>query len=282
MSATLERIFGEPKRPPLLVEADETYRLNSRIYLGSHALNTFRECPLKYHREVSGLVKRSSESESLITGRAMHALLCEGQDAFDQFFIVGGPVNPKTNNHYGRDTKAFEQWLAEQQANGETRTYLTDKQHEEILGMVEGIKRHEQAREIFSNPDAQAEGVARGLYCGRQCQVRIDWFDGFVTDLKTCDDLGQFERYQARAFGYLHQVSFYSEVLHITHGRLYRPRIVAVEKKEPFRCCVWTVTDAVFEAACRDNEAAIRELIECEKTGHWPTRYEGVRSFDYL
>ena len=58
-------------------------------------------------------------------------------------------------------------------------------------------------------------------------------------DLKTCDDLTWFEA-DARKLGYLHQMAFYRAVLaQVLDGLLVPVHIIAVEKKEPFRCGVW-------------------------------------------
>ena len=58
--------------------------------------------------------------------------------------------------------------------------------------------------------------------------------------------------------------------------------IIAVEKKEPFRCGVWRITDPALEMARRENEAAIRRLLSCQKSGDWPTGYEEIRLLDVL
>ena len=53
--------------------------------------------------------------------------------------------------------------------------------------------------------------------------------------------------------------------------------IVAVEKREPFRCGVWRVSDDTLAIARKENEAAIRRLIRCRDLGDWPTGYEEIR-----
>jgi hypothetical protein len=58
--------------------------------------------------------------------------------------------------------------------------------------------------------------------------------------------------------------------------------MIAVEKKEPFRCGVWLLSDDALASARRENEAAIERLKQCELTGAWPTGYEERRVFDFL
>ena len=58
--------------------------------------------------------------------------------------------------------------------------------------------------------------------------------------------------------------------------------ILAVEKREPYRCGVWRVGDDVLSIAQRENEDAILRLKRCIAKDHWPTGYESIRTFDYL
>ncbi len=61
------------------------------------------------------------------------------------------------------------------------------------------------------------------------------------------------------------------------NGLLVPVHVVAVEKKEPFRCGVWRISDDTLASATRENEAAIRRLLDCRKRDAWPTGYEDVR-----
>jgi len=139
-------------------------------------------------------------------GRALHTLVLEGRDTFEDRYAVGGPVNPKTGQLYGSNTKAFAQWAAEQ-----GRPVLTLEQFDLIERMAEAVEQHELAQEMLSH--GIPEGVVRAEYCGLPCQVRMDWFDprAGLVELKTCDDLDWFES-DARRYGYVYQVAFYQAV----------------------------------------------------------------------
>jgi len=56
--------------------------------------------------------------------------------------------------------------------------------------------------------------------------------------------------------------------------------LIAVEKKEPFRCGVWRVSDDTLAIARQENEAAIRRLLACRQHDEWPTGYEGIRMLE--
>jgi len=85
-----------------------------------------------------------------------------------------------------------------------------------------------------------------------------------------------------RAFGYLHQVSFYRALVAEASGQILPVHIVAVEKREPFRCGVWQVAPKVLDQAQIENEEAMADLRRCRETGNWFTRFESLRLIDRM
>jgi len=98
-------------------------------------------------------------------------------------------------------------------------------------------------------------------------------------DLKTCDDLTYFEA-DARRYGYAYQVAFYRSVLAEVIKQSVPVHFIAVEKREPFRCGVWRVTEDALDQCARENADAVGRLKECRRLGVWPTGYEGIRVLD--
>ncbi|MCL2349656.1 MAG: PD-(D/E)XK nuclease-like domain-containing protein, partial [Planctomycetaceae bacterium] len=97
-----------------------------------------------------------------------------------------------------------------------------------------------------------------------------------IIDLKTCDDLTWFES-DARRFRYQNQMAFYQCVLDTVIEQLVPVYIIAVEKKEPFRCGVWQVTSETLLTARAENEAAIERLKTAKTSDTWVTGYEDLR-----
>lgn len=146
--------------------------------------------------------------------------------------------------------------------------------------MASGVVMNDEAVALLLY--GRAEGVVRTEYCGTPCQIRIDWLHPHrgIVDFKTCDDLTWFES-DARRYGYHRQVAFYRAVLAQAIGGVLVPvHLIAVEKKEPFRCGVWRVGDDTLVQAQRENEAAIRRLLVCRERDEWPTGYEEIRVLD--
>ena len=83
-----------------------------------------------------GYIGRDPDEDrpAYLLGRALDTLVLEGRQQFDDQFAVGGPINPKTGQPYGANTKAFAEWAA---ACG--KQVLTETQHALIENMAAGV-----------------------------------------------------------------------------------------------------------------------------------------------
>jgi hypothetical protein len=264
-----------PHGDVILREPAETYHALAKQFLSSHQLGEFRRCPLMYRKRKLGLIE-DEDRPAFIVGRALHTLVLEGRDKFEAEYAVGGPVNPKTGELFGSTTKAWAEWAAAQ-----GKPVLTVAQFDLVENMAEGVRANPIAVDLLS--EGVAEGVIRAEYRGVPCQIRMDWFDPYrsLVDLKTCDDLTWFES-DARRYGYIHQMAFYRAIVHVALGIPMPVHLIAVEKKEPFRCGVWQIHQDALAQAQKENEAAIERLKRCVASDTWPTGYEEKRLFDSL
>ena len=53
--------------------------------------------------------------------------------------------------------------------------------------------------------------------------------------------------------------------------------LMAVEKREPYRCGEWKITDERMHQASEEIQAAIRRLHQAMATDVWETGYEELR-----
>ena len=256
----------------LIREPAAVYHARARDHLSSHALADFRRCPLLYRRKRQGLITEPDRS-AYVVGRAAHVLILEGRERYKAEYAVGGPVNPRTGEPFGPTTKAFQKWAARC-----GKAVLGDADAAIVERMAGSVKDHIFARELLA--DGVAEGVVRVDYDGHACQGRLDWLnpieDRGIVDLKTCQDIDGFEA-QVHDFGYAHQLAFYRELVRRACGHALPVHLIAVEKREPFRCGVWKLDDALLEAARIENEQAMAELKRCRDRDTWPTGYESLR-----
>jgi len=251
-------------------EPAEVYHGKAADFLSSHQLLTFMRCPYLYAKRRAGLVQ-DIESPSYFIGRAAHTRILEGQTAYETQYAVGGPLNPATGKPYGNTTKKFLEWQEQQK-----KPVIPFEKAELIEAMNAGVRQNPYACELLEK--GKAEGVVRAVYNDMPCQIRIDWFNPSlgIVDLKTCDDLTWFES-DARRFGYQHQLAFYQNVLDQVTEQLVPVYIIAVEKKEPFRCGVWQIpSESLLMARC-EIEAAMERLKTANANNKFETGYEELR-----
>lgn len=259
----------------LIREPAEVYHAKAKNNVSSHQLAEFRESPLLYRKRQLGLITNVDRPAFQI-GRAAHTLILEGRDAYERQYAIGGPVNSSTGQVFGPKTKAYQEW-----AERTRKPVLTDAQATLIEQLYASVSSHPVASELLS--DGVPEGVVRCDYRGLACQARFDWLNptqGLV-DLKTCDHLRWLQA-DAKTFGYIHQLAFYRSILALQTGELVSVHLVAVEKREPFRCGIWLIDPDVLAIAEQENEAALERLLHCRQTDAWPTGYEEVRVIDSI
>jgi hypothetical protein len=251
------------------------YHAKRDKFLSSHQLAEFRRNPLLFHKKQQGLVQEEDRPAYLI-GQAAHTLVLEGREAYEDRYGFGGPVNPKTGEPFGSRTKAFEEWAAAQ-----GKPVLTHEQMALIENLNAAIYVHEHAAALLA--DGVPEGVIRVDYCGTACQARFDWLSPQrgIVDLKTCDNLDWLQM-DARSYGYVNQLAFYRALAACVTGTVLPVHLIAVEKREPFRCGVWRMGEDVLGIGQKDNEDAIERLKVCREQDHWPTGYEDIRVFDWI
>jgi hypothetical protein len=256
--------------PPFIREPADVYRSKRSQFLTSHQLADFRFCPLYYRRKQAGLIPEVTGEHYLI-GAATHCLTLEGRYEFERQFVVGGPINPKTERPYGRETKAYEAWAAEQ-----GKPCLSDEQFALVCQLASAVKSHLDAADILR--EGVAEGVVRRPLVGVNCQIRCDWFSPHhgLADLKTCHNLDDFED-DCLEYHYVEQMAFYRAVLREATRETCPVILISVEKQEPYRVGTWNIHAVDLDVAETANEEAIRELATCRSRDHWPTRYERRR-----
>jgi len=252
------------------IEPADEYHAKAEQFLSSHQLIDFMRCPYLHARKRAGAIAEKPSTAYLI-GQAAHCRILEGRDAYESQFALGGPINPSTGKPYGTATKKFTEWRDRQ-----GKPVVSHDQVDLVENMAAGVAMNDAAVDLLLC--GRAEGVVRATYCDVPCQIRLDWTHPHhgIVDLKTCDDLTWFES-DSRRYRYHHQMAFYQAVLAQAIGQDVPVRIVAVEKKEPFRCGVWRVSDDTLAIARQENEAAIERWKIARESDRWPTGYEMPR-----
>lgn len=262
-----ERLRACAKREP-----DEVYHANATNYVGSHALATFRDSPRLFANQWKGLTAKPDHSVFAF-GRAFHTMILEGEDVFGERYTVGGPVNPKTGNEYGTDTKAYAEWRAEQ-----AKDCISTNDYAMLLLMRMGVQRNHALPLGIAAYEPTIEHVWRAEIEGVPVQAKIDYLDNQATilDLKSCRSIRAFPE-DAAAYGYAHQLAFYGMVLHACLGGdpfEFSPWLVACEKQDPYRAKGFVVPDEVIRQCVAENREALQRMRQCMDADEWPDHYD--------
>jgi hypothetical protein len=249
-----------------------------------HSLMDFVRNGKEYHARCMGALPPKEETREMFFGNAAHKLILEGREAFDaEYKVADGPVNPRTGAPYGRETKAFSEWAAQQD-----KAIVSTEEAAQILLMEQAVRSHEIAAQLLAQ--GEAETPIMFDWCGLPCQSCLDWINpayasgtrGAIVDLKTTADLDRFV-WQARDFHYIQQLAFYRHAL-VASGRAENADcyIVAVEKPRANgpapRCGVWNIlTDDLAEATDWLMQQ-LNALAEAREADEWRDGYEDLRT----
>lgn len=194
------------------------------------------------------------DAPALRIGSALHALVLEGRDALNRDFAV-------MPDGMSRRTKAGKEWSAEREAEG--RAVLTQAEADTVIACDRAI-RYECptfAKSLGAAPIRERSIFWQDQASGVWCRARPDAYGltedgGTLIDLKTCADLGRFER-QVFESGYDVQLDFYMRGLYATHRDSVhadafdnvRVGILAVETSPPYRTGLyWLSTELLADA----------------------------------
>ena len=78
-------------------------------------------------------------------------------------------MNLKTNEPYGKATKAYADWLSAQ-----TREIVSPKDFGFIVKLQKSVWTHPTASALLDG--GVSEATVRAEYCGVPCQIRMDWY----------------------------------------------------------------------------------------------------------
>lgn len=239
----------------------------------STMLKAFMSSPKGYKRIIDGVAPRVT-TPAMDFGTAVHAAILE-PDTFDDLYVISdGPINPKTNKPYGRETKAFEEW-----ASTQTKAVISSTDNAKLTEIKADFANNPGCVQLMSQ--GVAEQVAFATVINTPCKVRIDWFnpDMGIVDIKTTNNLDRF-RWQFKDLGYGLQLAFYSQVVLQLTDCAVPCYVIALETSEPYRTAALEIPMEYINIQRFFVKSALMRLEECKESGVWPSGWEGIRTFD--
>jgi len=216
-----------------------------------------------------------SDSPALAFGRAFHSWLLE-RETFEKYYIIGGPINPKTGKPYGTGTKTWTEYVAENPG----KEIVSIEDMLTIRHAAEALLHHEDIAPILQDTRGVAEESMawEDPETGIMCQGRIDWHipGCLFLDVKTTRNAHPvvFGK-DAAKYGYFMQAAFYHDGLKILTGASMPAYFLAVEKEEPFAASVHEVDPDEMEYGRGQYRRALIRLFGAQEDGVWMA-YPGV------
>lgn len=233
--------------------------------------------PLMYHWRQT---HPRPDTPSFLLGRAIHCAILE-PDQFDSRYII------RPEKLDGR-TKAGKAWLADVPKDVET---LPAAKGEVIKECTASVLRHPDFDILeCTRREVTATWTDRS---GVKCKGRLDAVGPrHFVDLKSCDDLGRFER-DAAKFLYHGQLAWYLDGAiqsglmtqesdeppdELDEDERFTPMsqayIVAVETSEPYDCGFFRVPEYAIECGRELYRRLLDLWISCRDADVWPGRFQ--------
>lgn len=212
------------------------------------------------------------DTSAFIRGRYTHALALE-PETVERDYCIDGPINESTGKPYGRNTKAFEEW----EADNKGKQIVTRREADEAQGMVEALKAHRLTGPLLSGKGERELSVV--WVCkvsGLLCKARIDLKTEFgsaqaMIDIKSAKDASPhgFSRDAARLHYPMKAAHYLAGARAHGMDRLVF-MWVAVEPTPPHMIGVYYLHPEDINELEARRQLWVKRVAECRKSGEWP------------
>lgn len=265
---------------------ESEYRSDDR--LNFHKLADFKRDPRAFH---DGLYEIREETDAMRFGTAFHAMILEGEDAYNQKVAVfNPPVNPKTGEAYGATTNAYKEAKTSFEVANIGKTIISRQDATLIERLRDEFNFHPVAPSVLGRADwAKSEVSVCGeinLGDGTTFPVkgRIDRYsESGLVDIKTTstldDGTGRDKfRYAIYDYKYILQLAFYQMILIDCYGAPFVPvYILAFEKNPPNRVAVYAITPEVLTKAREVVREWIKDYRYASTRREYPSKFDTIQ-----
>jgi len=196
-------------------------------------------------------------------GRLAHMAVLEPA-RFAQCIVCEGPTNERTGKPYGRDTKAFADWQAENPGKTVVDHWLVT-----MLSRMPV-----QVRDVFVGGASEVSVHHTLAVSNLDVKCRCDYLrDTTITDFKTCDNVDRAE-YEITKWKYWFQLGWYRMVMRDETGKDFNFRFVFAEKKPPYRWRIVNIAVDYQMYADAQVEETLGKILAARDSGNWSDRGE--------
>jgi hypothetical protein len=205
-------------------------------------------------------------------GTAFHTILLEPGQWRER--IAVGPINEKTGESFGRDTKA---WVEAEAANP-GKTFISRKELADVHAMVTEAAANDTVKALrAASPLVEASAVWTDPEFGAVCKGRFDCLIDrpdrvIVADFKSTLDASpeKFGR-DADKFGYVFQMAFYERACKVLFpGKTFVPYLIACESESPYCVATYPIDEDTLAVGRSQVRAKLAQYQQSVKTNTWP------------
>lgn len=246
--------------------------------LSAGRINAFVESPAIYHaRHVLPPTDPNylgdDDTAATRRGSAHHALILEGQEAYEQRHRVWrGGKTVKGLPTMSRNSKDYETFQQDCAADGVSEISIGD--HEAAQNMAAAIWAHDDARALLHESAGANEVTMLFDLLGQPCKARADRIitaADVIIDLKSTMHMTLADVEKAAASNGYHRIAeWYRRGYLETHGRPLRDYLfVSARAARPWLVWVWRFDVEAETVARIEVDYALREIIGRTVTGDW-------------
>lgn len=160
------------------------------------------------------------------------------------------------------------------------REVVCEADYATALAIRDAVHANPDAHELLTGGSAEVTLTWTDPETHLHCKGRLDYLKPeTLTDLKTTRDA------ETRIFGvraarllYHGQLGFYAMGARASGYEAVAVRIIAVESAPPHDVAVFELDDDALYAGEELARDLLRRVADCQQTGQWPGRYEGVQT----
>lgn len=225
-------------------------------------LNGMEKCPAEAKAE------NDIDTPSLLRGRAAHALILEGDAAFEKEFTVAPTCD--------RRTKEGKKIWAMHMADNLGKTVIKEEEYVRIMGMNMAVRSHPTAVELLENGISEQTVIWKDEETGLMCRCRPDRVPSgnypLLVDLKGTKDATNYGFDKAIAtYRYFRQAAMYTEGISKITGDNYEAfALIAVEWDFPHMTDVVMIDPDYLAEGRRQFHELLRLEKQCRENNYWP------------
>lgn len=261
-------------------------------YVSNSYLKRLAKCP------ANAKVVDQEETRALLFGRGAHVMTLEGDNAFNSEFIIlpeDAPKKPSDRQRFAKkpspETVYACDWWDNFTRNANGKTTLSREDYDTLRGVRDSVRSHPFAKLLLAEGVSETTVIFDLAMNGQtvRCKCRPDRTPSpemaTLLDLKTTED-ASYDAFLRSCFkfGYITQAAFYIDGYNAVRGDLPEMdafAFIAVEKKAPYRCEVYTVDRDFLKWGQMEYQRLLKIETECRAQGSWPA-YQNAGADDLI